>query len=339
MSIISIHGLSKGFSPHKGSYNFLSRFLRREARSNLEFQEKLAYAVSGLTFDIAPGERVAFIGPNGAGKSTTIKMLTGILHPTAGHATVAGLTPWKDRRALSHKIGCVFGQRSQLWYHLKAQDSFDLLRRMYGVSEDEFRSRMKKFDEIFSVGALASKRVSELSLGERMKCEIVGSLIHQPQILLLDEPSIGLDVVARLALRDLIKEYSVQSGVTVVLTSHDTGDIEGVCDRVIMINHGTMVLDSTLSDLRRRYISHRVITVQTEEGDISSIVNEFNSSRLDSHRIRYLIPLESPIDSAISKILQIHKVRDISIEDPPLEEVISQLYRGQVSKEQQKRES
>lgn len=204
-------------------------------------------AVEGITLSVAAGEAVAFIGPNGAGKSTTIKMLTGILKPTSGYARVLGLDPWRDRTKLVRQIGAVFGQRSQLWLHLAPADSFDLLAEIYSLSKSDYRKRRDMLVERFDLGRFLHSPVRKLSLGERMRAEIAASLLHKPKLLLLDEPTIGVDVVARHRLRELISEWNREEGVTVFLTSHDTGDIESVARRVIVINHGRVILDDALA--------------------------------------------------------------------------------------------
>ena len=183
-------------------------------------------AVRGVSFTIEAGERVSFVGPNGAGKSTTIKMLSGILYPTSGIATVQGLVPWKQRRLLGYQIGTIFGQRSRLWLHLPAMEAFNLLARVYDLDESTFRRRLGELIDLFDIEALARKPVRVLSLGERMRCELVACLLHSPRILFLDEPTIGLDVVAKAALRQLIRDQSEREGMTILLTSHDTGDME-----------------------------------------------------------------------------------------------------------------
>lgn len=213
---------------------------------------RLVAAVEGISLAVPAGQSVAFIGPNGAGKSTTIKMLTGILKPTSGRASVLGFNPWKERNKLVREIGAVFGQRSQLWLHLPPADSFDLLAEIYGLAKQDYKKRRDMLVERFELGRFLHSPVRKLSLGERMRAEIAASLLHRPRLLLLDEPTIGVDVVARQQLRQLVCEWNKQEGVTVFLTSHDTGDIESVADRVIVINHGVIVLDDSLAALSSR---------------------------------------------------------------------------------------
>jgi ABC-2 type transport system ATP-binding protein len=208
------------------------------------------HAIDGLSFSIAPGERVAFIGPNGAGKSTTLKVLAGILRPDAGDVRVLGFVPSAERRRLAFQIGTVFGQRSQLWYQLPPRDTFDLLGRVYEIDRGRHRRRIAMLTALFELGGLVDTPVRQLSLGERMRCEIAASLLHSPRLLFLDEPTIGLDVSAKAAIRDLLRTESERERVTLLLTSHDTGDIERVCTRVIVINHGRLLWDGPVAALR-----------------------------------------------------------------------------------------
>ena len=210
-------------------------------------------AVDHISFRIAEGERVAFIGPNGAGKSTTLKILAGILYPTSGHVTVAGFVPWENRHALGFAVGTVFGQRSQLWYQLAPRDTLELLARVYELPRDVWRARLDALVHAFELEPLLDRPVRQLSLGERMRCEVAASLLHAPSVLFLDEPTIGLDVTAKATIRELLHARSVQDGTTLLLTSHDTGDIEHVCDRVVIIHRGRILLDATVTELRQRY--------------------------------------------------------------------------------------
>lgn len=209
-------------------------------------------SVDSVSFAVPEGQALAFVGPNGAGKSTTIRMLTGILRPTSGNARVLGLDPWRERSRMAYHIGAVFGQRSQLWYHLPAGDTFDLLARIYNLAPGDYRKRRNELVDRFELGDLIDVPVRKLSLGQRMRAEVAASLLHRPKLLMLDEPTIGLDINARRQLRALIREWNRNEGLTVFLTSHDTGDIESVAQRVIIINHGRLVLDDTVENLRNR---------------------------------------------------------------------------------------
>jgi ABC-2 type transport system ATP-binding protein len=284
-------------------------------------------AVEGVTFAIEAGERVAFVGPNGAGKSTTIKMLTGILHPTSGTATVAGFVPWEQRTQLGFRIGTVFGQRSQLWWHLPAGDTFDLLARVYEMDRAAYRDRRERLVEAFGLAGLLEKPVRALSLGERMRCEVTASLLHAPALLFLDEPTIGLDVVAKAGLRDLVRERSRQDGCTVLLASHDTGDMEAVCDRVIVIHRGRLLLDRPVSALRRTYIRRKVVTLATTEAlgalDLRGVVVREQGPHRTVLEVDTAV---TPIDAVVQAALAKARLEDLSVEDPPMEEIVKAIY-------------
>ncbi|MDD9945388.1 MAG: ATP-binding cassette domain-containing protein, partial [Myxococcales bacterium] len=234
-AMIEVEGLSKTFTVRQTASGVLGA-----VRGLLVSRKHQVRAVSDVSFSIQQGERVAFVGPNGAGKSTTLKMLTGILYPSAGSARVGGMVPWQQRRRLAYRMGAVFGQRSQLWYHLPAHDTFELLCRIYDQDPAEYRRRRGALVEAFAIGPHLHKPVRQLSLGQRMRCEIVASLLHAPEVVFLDEPTIGLDVSAKATIRDLVREQSERDGRTIMLTSHDTGDMERVCERVIVIHEGRL---------------------------------------------------------------------------------------------------
>jgi ABC-2 type transport system ATP-binding protein len=294
-------------------------FLRREHREVL--------AVDNISLKVLEGQSVAFIGPNGAGKSTTIKMLTGILHPSSGRATVLGKVPWLERGKLAFEIGAVFGQRSQLWLHLPPNDTFELLARIYNIPKPLFKKRRDELVQRFKLEAFLETPVRKLSLGQRMRAEVAASLLHHPKVLFLDEPTIGLDVIARQELRDLVREWNVSQGLTVFLTSHDAGDIEHVSKRVIVINHGQIVLDDKVSAMRRAYIGSKILEVKFSTPPQNLQMHGVKILK----RTEYALKLEvdtriAPIESVMNAVLQLGPVADISIEDPPLEEVIAHIY-------------
>jgi ABC-2 type transport system ATP-binding protein len=280
-------------------------------------------AVDDITISIAAGQSVAFIGPNGAGKSTTIKILTGILRPTAGSATVLGFVPWTERNKLVRQIGAVFGQRSQLWYHLPPRDTFELLGKIYELPKDDYKKRRDMLIERFGIGSFLDTQVRKLSLGQRMRAEIAASLLHHPRVLFLDEPTIGLDVMARQELRDLICEWNKQEGITVFLTSHDAGDIEYVARRVIVVNHGKVVLDDKVSSMRRQYLGSKVLSVKYH--DTPASLDFPGATIVKSVRLEVDTRVTA-IEAVIEHILKAGAVADITIEDPPLEEVIAHIY-------------
>lgn len=287
-------------------------------------------AVDRISFRVATGERVAFIGPNGAGKSTTLKMLAGILSPTSGHVTVAGLVPWRERHALGFAIGTVFGQRSQLWYQLAPRDTIELLARVYELPRDVWRTRLDALVQAFELAPLLDRPVRQLSLGERMRCEVAASLLHAPRVLFLDEPTIGLDVTAKATIRELLHQRSSEDGTTLLLTSHDTGDIEQVCDRVVIIHRGRILLDAGVGELKRRYLRSRRITLVTasERVELPASVG----ARLVSvvpHRTTVEIEAgDATIGALVDAVLRQTTLRDLVIDDPPMDEIIRSIYQS-----------
>jgi ABC-2 type transport system ATP-binding protein len=285
-------------------------------------------AIDRVSFAIAPGERVAFIGPNGAGKSTTLKVLSGILHPDAGAAQVLGFVPWQERQRLGYHVGTVFGQRSQLWYHLPARDTFELLGAVYELPRSELRERLKTLTRAFELEPLLDKPVSQLSLGERMRAEVAASLLHRPKILFLDEPSIGLDVVAKATLRDVLQRQAEQDGTTLLLTSHDTGDIERVCQRAIVIYGGRVVRDGSLEQLRKTYLGEKRVRLWSERERLRFTLPGVRVVSESAHFTELAVKVElSPIGSVVEHALRQGTLRDLTIEDAPLDEVIEAFFR------------
>ena len=313
MNAVELDRLGKSFVTNKGSW-----FRRRR-------EEVLA--VDDISFAVEQGESVAFIGPNGAGKSTTIKMLTGILRPTAGSAHVLGLIPWEQRSALARHIGAVFGQRSQLWYHLPPADTFDLLAHVYELAPKDYRQRRDMLVERFNLAPFLTTQVRKLSLGQRMRAEIAASLLHRPKLLFLDEPTIGLDVVARQELRDLIRQWNREEGLTVFLTSHDAGDIESVVRRVLVINHGKVVLDDKVSTMRRQYLASKILSVKFHEPASALELPGVRVLKQAAYALKLEVDVqETTIEKVINEVLKAGPVADINIEDPPLEKVIAHIY-------------
>jgi ABC-2 type transport system ATP-binding protein len=284
-------------------------------------------AVVGVSFSVSQGERVAIIGPNGAGKSTTLKILSGVLQPSSGAVEVLGLTPWRQRRALAYGIGVVFGQRSQLWAELPARDAFALLRRIYDQDANTFRRRLGALTERFGLAGILDQPVRLLSLGQRMRCEIAASLLHGPKLLFLDEPTIGLDITAKAAIRDFIREQSRVGGLTVLLTSHDTRDIELVCERVIVINEGRIVVDQPVTELRRRFLGRKVITIQSAAPSVAVDVPGVMRRPSEAHTtILEVDTAQVRIEQVIALALAQGGIDDVAIEDPPMEEVVHEIY-------------
>lgn len=284
-------------------------------------------AVQDLSFAIATGERVAFIGPNGAGKSTTLKMLAGILRPDAGDARVLGFDPFRQRRQLAFRLGTVFGQRSQLWYQLPPRDTFKLLARVYELDDEAYRRRLSALVSIFEIGSFFDTPVRQLSLGERMRCEIAASLLHAPRVLFLDEPTIGLDVTAKAQIQALLRAESDRDDVTLLLTSHDTGDIEKICDRAIVINRGRLLWDGALAELRRSYLRSKRVTMWTESERLDLNAPGVRVISSAGYRTELEVALDvTSVGHVVDAALKQSVVRDLAIEDAPLDLVIRALY-------------
>ncbi|HET6595917.1 MAG TPA: ATP-binding cassette domain-containing protein [Anaerolineales bacterium] len=288
-------------------------------------------AVRRLTFQMEAGELLGFIGPNGAGKSTTIKMLTGILHPTSGEAKVLGYVPWKERQQLAYHIGTVFGQRPQLWYHLPAVDTFTLFGKIYEMDDRDTQTRIGQIAEAFEIQDLLETPVRKLSLGQRMRCEVAASLLHRPKLILLDEPSIGLDVVAKQHIRDAIREMARLENVGVLLTSHDAGDLEALCKRVIIVNHGQIVYEDKVSSLKRKFLTSKLVEVRyAEEVPKTFSVEGTEMIKIGQYGVKLRFDTRNtPVEKVLSHLTDAGSVVDITISDPPLEEVIAKIYQTQ----------
>src|SRR5689334_12182227 len=285
-------------------------------------------AVRQLTFQMEAGELLGFIGPNGAGKSTTIKMLTGILHPTHGEAKVLGYVPWTQRRELAYNIGTVFGQRPQLWYHLPAIDTFTLFGKIYEMDDRDTQMRIQQISEAFEIGELLETQVRKLSLGQRMRCEVAVSLLHRPKLILLDEPPIGLDLVAKQHIRDAICEMARLENVGVLLTSHDAGDLEALCKRVIIVNHGQIVYEDKVSNLKRKFLTSKLVEVRYA----AEVSKNFKVDGTEMIKVgQYSVKLRfdthiTTVEKVLAHLTDAGSVVDITISDPPLEKVIAMIY-------------
>lgn len=316
-----------------GLYKTFSSKLRPEGlagslRSLFHTERRVVEAVKDVSFSVERGELLAFIGPNGAGKSTTIKMLTGILHPSSGAARILGMDPLRRRREVALRIGSVFGQKSQLWFHLPARDSFRLLGAIYEVEPAELSRRTAELSELFELSDILPVPVRKLSLGQRIRCEVAASLLHRPQIVFLDEPTIGLDVIAKRQIRELLTRMNKEEGVTVFLTSHDAGDIEKVCKRAIIIHHGGIVLDQSVKELKYSSLNKKIVSVKYADPvrlDIPGIT--ISKAASCSARIE-VDTRESPIAEVVKRLVAAGEVADISIEDEPLENIIAEIYRS-----------
>ncbi len=328
MPSIEVHNLRKTFQTKRKAAG-----LGGSVRSLFQPQYSSIEAVRGITFQMEAGELLGFIGPNGAGKSTTIKMLTGILHPTGGEARVLGFVPWKERQKLAYHIGTVFGQRPQLWYHLPAIDTFRLFGKIFEMDDNETAKRIAFLAEAFEIGDLLETPVRKLSLGQRMRCEVAASLLHRPKLLLLDEPSIGLDVVAKGRIRDAIREMARLENVGVLLTSHDAGDLEALCKRVIIINHGQIVYEDKVSNLKRRFLTSKLVEVRyAEQVSKSFRVEGADVLKIGTYGVKLRFDTRAtPVEKVLAHLTEAGSVADITISDPPLEEVIANIYQTQAA--------
>lgn len=315
--MIEVKGLSKIFT----------KTVKKQGIKKFFFPDKKEYkAVNNVDFKVEEGEIVAFVGPNGAGKSTTIKMLTGILHPTSGEISVAGLNPSKDRKKLAYKIGCMFGQKSSLWMHLPAIDTYKLYGAMYDIPQEELDGRIQEVIDMFDLQEIINIPVRKLSLGQRMICEIGAIMLHRPEILFLDEPTIGLDIVVKEKVRNAILKIHEERNTTIFLTSHDLGDIEKLCERIIIIDHGMIIKDESLENLKKDYLKERFITILYEDS-IEDAEFDYPIVSKESHKV--VIKVDTSINSVsniLEKFMKYGNVVDIEAIPVPLEEVIYDIY-------------
>ena len=301
--------------------------LTKEFRS----RRRRSVAVAGIDLSIPAGEFVGYGGPNGAGKSTTVKMLTGILVPTSGTLTVDGLVPWKQRRALAARIGVVFGQRTSLWWDLPLARSFDLVRHLYGVPAADHERRLAQLVELLALGPQLQQPVRSLSLGQRMRAELAAAVLPAPRVLFLDEPTIGLDVEAKAAVRGFLAELNRAEGTTVVLTTHDVDDLVALCRRLLVIDHGRLIHDGAIEDLPRLFGGHRVLVVDLLE-DRPLEVPGARVVRTEGQRRWFeFSPSEVSAPELVARVLAAVEVRDLTLEEPDIEDVVRRIYRGEVS--------
>jgi ABC-2 type transport system ATP-binding protein len=320
MSMIEVKGLTKTYrvaQKAEGAWGAFRGLYRRECRE--------VHAVEEISFTIEPGEMVAFLGPNGAGKTTTLKMLSGLLYPTRGEARVLGFVPWLRADAFRRQFALVMGQKNQLWWDLPAADSFQLLREIYAIPPAQFKATLAELIDLLGVEKLTRQAVRELSLGERMKMELIAALVHRPRLLLLDEPTIGLDVVAQGMIQRCLRDYHTKRGVTTLLTSHYMRDVEALCNRVLVITHGTLLYDGPLSRIVERFSETKLVKLQFDE-----------QAPEDLDRFGEVVRREGPwadikveraqVASVLAAILDRHAVADVNVAEPPLEEVIARVF-------------
>ena len=303
-------------------------FTVRRKTGRLARRTHTVEAVRELTFRIEPGEMVGYIGPNGAGKSTTIKMLTGILVPTSGYLRVAGLDPSSKRTELARRIGVVFGQRTTLWWDLPLRDSFALLQKIYRIPDNRFRANLDEFVDLLDLGGLLDTPVRQLSLGQRMRGDITAALLHDPEILYLDEPTIGLDVISKGRLREFLRALNARRGTTLLLTTHDLQDIEALCDRVIVIDHGTAVFDGPLASLQARGGAMRTLVVDLVDAAKPIEVPGATTRKVEGPRQWLSFPADESAAPIVAAVAAAYDVADLSIHEPDIEDVIRDLYAG-----------
>ena len=322
MDAIEVKQLSKTFR-----VKVKEKGLRGSIKSIFKPTYRTIKAVDDISFRVETGEILAFIGPNGAGKSTTIKMLTGILYPDQGKSLVMNINPCEKRKQLSYKIGTVFGQKEQLWTHLTPYDNFKFFGAIYDLKDSEVESRIEELSTVFELEEFINTPVRNLSLGQRIRCEIVASLIHKPEVLFLDEPTIGLDPVVKENIRALIKKMNKEYKTTVFLTSHDVGDIEKLCKRIIIVNHGRIVLDDSMENIKYHYLNKKIVEVKmrevtdlTEEDGITVLKSKGNNVKLEVDTTK------KNISDAI-KLIDADNIIDINISNVPLENIITEIYK------------
>ena len=327
--MIEVENLSKIFKVYHHRKGFFGSFVNLFSRKH-----QIVRAVDKVSFSVARGEVVGYLGPNGAGKSTTIKMLTGILVPTSGRVTVNGYIPHRQRKENAKRIGVVFGQRSHLWFDLPVQESFALLQRIYRIPETQYRENVEVFDALLSIGEFFQTPVRQLSLGQRMRADIAAALLHNPDVLFLDEPTIGLDVVAKARIRQFIQQINAERQVTVILTTHDLDDVEKLCKRVILIDKARLCFDGELARLRRLLSTERVLSVDYAETYADISIPNADVTYQEGNRVQYRFsPEEISSADLIGTILQRFKIVDLSIQEPDIEALIKTVYEDNLTLE------
>lgn len=322
MAVINVEKLSKEFKVKVKEKGF-----KGSIKSIIKPKYNIIKAVKNISFSVEKGEMIAFIGPNGAGKSTSIKMMTGILFPDNGKINVLGLDPTKDRKKLAYEIGCVFGQKEQLWTHLTPYDNFKFFGAIYDIPDKQVEKKIEEMRELFELDEFINTPVRNLSLGQRIRCEIVASLIHDPKILFLDEPTIGLDPVVKEKIRTLIKRMNKEYKTTVVLTSHDVSDIEKLCKRVIIVNKGQIVLDDTMDNLKYHYLNKKIIDAKMREKVNLDEEDGINIIKDKDYNLKLEVDLKKKNISDAIKLLNPDNIIDINISNVPLEQIISDIYK------------
>ncbi len=326
MSFIEVKNISKEFKVNKRSAGIPGMI------ANMFVPKyEIKQAVNDLSFTIEKGEMVGFIGPNGAGKSSTIKMLSGILCPDKGSISVAGYIPYKQRKSYVGKIGVVFGQKSQLQWDLPVIDSFELLRAIYRIPEDKYKKNLERFTEMLDMKGFLNQPVRQLSLGQRMRSDIVASLLHSPEIVFFDEPTIGVDIIGKETIRNFIRELNEQDKVTMIFTTHDMQDIEQTCKRIIIIDKGTMMYDGSLQDIRVKYGTTRRLIAEFNEEVVVEPISKVAIENLGDRKMSFTFDNNVvDVNKLMHEILGKYSVRDITVAEPEIESIIHKMYNGEV---------
>jgi ABC-2 type transport system ATP-binding protein len=319
--IIEAESLSKTYRVFQKKEGFLGA-----VRGLFRRQYKEVRAVDGVSFTIEPGEMVAFLGPNGAGKTTTLKMLSGLIFPSGGSARVLGFVPWERADAFRRRFSLVMGQKNQLWWDLPAADSFQLHREIYSLDHAEFTRTLGELTDLFGVGELTRQPVRELSLGERMKMELIAALLHRPQLLLLDEPTIGLDVLAQVTIQKCLKEYNATRGVTMLLTSHYMRDVEALCKRVLVITHGKVVYDGPLARITEQFGQSKLVRLQFDGDSVPEGLERFGEVGEREGPVASLKVDRTRVSEVLAELLDHYTVLDVSVQDPPLDQMIARVF-------------
>ncbi|MBO5529858.1 MAG: ATP-binding cassette domain-containing protein [Bacilli bacterium] len=322
MAVIEVKKLCKTFKTKEKE-----KGLKGSIKAIVKPKYKTKKAVNNISFKVEKGEVLAFIGPNGAGKSTTIKMLTGILYPDKGSINILGFNPTKDRKKLSYEISSVIGQKEQLWLHLTPYDNFKFIGTMYDIPEPVVEKKIKEFIEVFDLNDFINTPVRGLSLGQRIRCEIVAALINEPKILFLDEPTIGLDPVVKENIRSLIKRLNKEYKTTIFLTSHDISDIEKLCKRVIVVNDGTIVMDTTMEDLKYHYLNKKIIDVKMSEEVNLDDEDGITILKDKGYNLKIEVDTTKKNIKDVLNLLNQDHIIDINISNVPLEDIISSIYK------------
>lgn len=321
MPVVEIRDLKKSYRVYQkreGLWASVTGLFHREYRE--------VQAVRGIDLTVESGEFVAFLGPNGAGKTTTLKLLSGVIHPTSGECRVMGHVPWRRENAYRRRFALVMGQKNQLWWDLPAQESFRLHQHIYRIDPVEYQRTLDELVSLLDIGRLIGRPVRELSLGERMKMELTAALLHSPEVLFLDEPTIGLDVVAQHNIQQFLRQYQQRRGISILLTSHYMKDVEALCRRVVIITEGQIKYDGSLSGILDRFSGHKIVTLQLSgEAKLDPSESWGEVVEISPPRVRLRIP-RSEVPARLARILDRHAVEDIAVEDPPLEEVIASMF-------------